>query len=124
MGRKEIGGLAVVGVVAIVVIGAVLFFATGIGSVRGESTYSGEVVDLENQKGMIVQTSQVHMKTDATSSSSETFCVHPDNREQMDTLRQAASSGQQITVTYERPLYVSPMECEGGTSIVKNISTE
>lgn len=94
---------------------------SGLGQVRHESQYTGEVVDIENQKGMIMQTTQVHMKTNPRASSHETFCVHPDNREQLDPLRSALRDSERVTITYSRPLYVAPWTCKSGTSIIREI---
>lgn len=119
----------------VVQIGIVLFVAAmviavvlgtlGLGTPRAPSEYSGQVVDVENDKGFVFQTSQVHLKTGPQSSSAETFCVHPDNKdEQMPVLRGALSNGSRVTVEYERPYFVGRWECENDTSIVTDVEIE
>lgn len=96
----------------------------GVSAARGESAYTGQVVDLENERGLVFQTTQVHLKTDSQASSSEVFCVHPDSRdEHFDELREAASSGDRVTITYSRPYVVPIWQCQSGTSIVRDVET-
>lgn len=114
--------VAALAIVATVVFMAVGVAVQGIGEQRSTSDYSGHVVDVENQRGIVLQTTQIHLKTDKESSNAETFCVHPDNRdEQLPKLRQAVNSGDRVTVTYSRPLYVPVWTCEAGTSIIRNV---
>jgi hypothetical protein len=114
---KLIGGAIAVALAILIVMALV----AGIGAVRHESQYTGQVVDIENEKGIILQTSQAHLKTDSRSSEHETFCIHPDNREQLEPLRQTLRDGQRVTITYERPMYVPVWTCQSGTSIITDI---
>lgn len=94
---------------------------SGFGSSRAESQYTGQVVDIENEKGVVLQTTQANLKTNPRSSEHETFCIHPDNREQLQPLRESLRNGQRVTITYDRPLYVPVWTCKGGTSIITDI---
>lgn len=125
---ETIIGIVVVGVMAALIVMVVgllvvtLLPYAGIDATRGESTYTGEAVDSENERGLIFQTTQIHLKTDDRSSEAETFCVHPDNRdEQVDVLREAARGDDRVTITHSRPYFVPIWECEAGTSIVRDV---
>lgn len=112
-----IGGIMIV--VLLVAIGGGLGFAEP----RGESTYTGVVVDFENERGIPFETTQAHLKTNPESSNKETFCVHPENRDrQVEVLRDAARSGDVVSVTYSRPLFVPVWDCEADTSIIRDIA--
>lgn len=109
------------GVIFVLFVGGSIIVG-GVGDQRATSQYTGEVVDLENERGVLLRTTQVHLKTDAQASSSETFCVIDENRdEQLPVLRDAARNGHTVTVTYERPLYVPLWECEKDTSIIRDV---
>lgn len=118
---KDVMKLTITGIVVVAVILAALTLLAGLGSERHESQYSGQVVDVENQKGLILQTSQAKLKTDSRSSQHETFCIHPDNREQLDPLQKALRDGDRVTITYERPRYVPVWTCQQETSIITDI---
>lgn len=87
---------------------------------RGESTYTGYVVDTEIDKGLIFRTSQVKMKTHPRSSAVEAFCLPTEEFEEQ--AIQSLQDQEPVTVTYSRPLWVNPMQCDGGLSIVKSFS--
>lgn len=113
--------LVAIAAVVVLVVAAVAGFA-GFAEQRGESTYSGVVVDFENERGFVFKTTQAHLKTNPESSSGETFCVHPENRDrQVEVLREAARDGSVVTVTYSRPYFVPPWECESGISIIRDV---
>jgi len=111
-------GVRLLIVLAVLFVGAV---AVGVDAPRGESTYTGVVVDVEVEKG-IPATTQAHLKTDPQASSSESFCVLPDNDEHLETLRTAARNGSRVTVTYERPLFVPFWTCERGLSYITEMN--
>jgi hypothetical protein len=90
----------------------------GFGSMRGESTYTGYVVDAEIDKGLIFRTSTVHMKTHPRSSAVEEFCLPTGEFEEE--AEQALQDQEPVSVTYSRPLWVNPMTCDGGLSIVQS----
>lgn len=120
----ELTMVAILGVSALLVVATVIGtvgYMAGFDTVRHESDYSGHAVDLEVEKGLVFQTTQVHMKTNPRSSEHETFCVHPDNHGQLDQIRTAVSNGHRMTVSYYRPLWVSPFDCEQGTSVITNV---
>lgn len=85
---------------------------------RGESTYTGYVVDTEIDRGIVFRTSQVYLKTHPRSSAVEAFCLNSDDLEQK--AQDYLNDEQKVTVTYSRPLWVNPMNCEGGLSIVQS----
>lgn len=94
----------------------------GISDYRAPSDYTGQVVDLEVERGLVFQTTQAHLKTHRRSSEAETFCVHPSNHdEQLPQLREALQNGSRVTVTYSRPRYIPIWECESGTSIIREV---
>lgn len=95
---------------------------TGIGQMRAPSDYTGQVVDVEHNKGIIWRTSQLKMKTHRRSSAVETFCLHPKNHEeQLSVVREALRQGYRVQVEYSRPLIVPIWECKTGTSIVRDV---
>lgn len=116
-------------VATVVIIACVLLFVgtvaastLGVSSARGESQYTGVVVDVEEDKGLVFRTSQAHVRTDERASQTETFCVHPDSKEeQIPDLRSALNDQTRVTITYERPRVVPIWTCESGTSIITNI---
>lgn len=56
------------------------------------------------------------MKTHPRSSQVKEFCFV--NQSMEEKAMQYLEEGQKVTVTYSRPLWVNPMTCEGGLSIV------
>lgn len=106
--------------IAVVLIGAFVFTSMGFGSARGESTYTGYVVDTEIDKGLIFRTSQVHLKTHPRSSSGEEFCLTTEQHEQE--AKEYLQNQQKVTVTYSRPLWVSPFSCEAQLSVLQNFN--
>lgn len=109
-------------VVVIVAFGVGMTVLAGLSSQRGESTYTGQVVDVEVEKGVVFQTTQGKLKTHRRSSTVETFCVHPSNHDdQVPKLKQALERGDRVRITYSRPLYVSIWDCEAGTSIIRDV---
>ena len=111
---------AFVALAAVICVGVVLL--AGVSEVRQPSDYTGNVVDIENEKGIIFRTTQAHVKTDRRSSEHETFCVHPDNREQLDTLRDGLQTDNRVTIEYSRPLYVPVWVCQSGTAIIDEVT--
>lgn len=94
----------------------------GLDSMRAPSEYTGQVIDVEHNKGIVFRTTQLRMKTHVRSSEIETFCIHERNMPgQLEDARQALATGERIRVEYERPLFVWVGECKPGTSIVTNI---
>ncbi|WP_276273626.1 hypothetical protein [Haloarcula litorea] len=78
------------------------------------------MVDTEIDKGFIFRTSQVHLKTHPRSSAVEEFCLVSDKQEQK--AEQYLRNQQKVTVTYSRPLWVSPFTCDAQLSIVKSFN--
>lgn len=95
----------------------------GISAPVGESSYTGEVVDIQHDKGYIFRTTQVYMKTDPTASAVETFCVQTNKKPELyQSIKQNYEEGNKIQVDYSRPLFVSPFQCQGGLSTVDSVS--
>lgn len=123
MSRKEKGLAILVVLVVVVVVLYGFYLFLGVSHARGDSQYTGVVVDVEEDSGYIWKTTEVHIRTSEYSSETETFCVHPTNEdEQVPTFRQALKDGERVTVTYNRPLYVPRQECQAGLSIVQNVT--
>ena len=94
----------------------------GMATPRSESTYTGYVVDVEYEKGLLFKNTQIHLKTHPRSSAVENFCVIiPEDEQFVQTARDALIDQQRVAVTYERPFYVNPGQCAGGSSLVKDI---
>ncbi|WP_042666111.1 hypothetical protein [Haloferax sp. ATB1] len=96
-------------------------YAAGVGSARAPSDYGGYVVDVEEDRGMLLRTTQIKMKTHPRSSSVETFCVVDGDDEKLATARSALRNESRVTVEYHRPLWVPPWECQPGTSLVDDV---
>lgn len=116
--------LVVVGIAAILVAAAVLTYAIiGIGSARAQSEYTGHVVDVVEDKGLIFRPSWVNMKTDPRSSDIQRFCIHPRDEERLlPKFYDAMESGDRHTITYSRPVWVSPQDCPSNAAIISDIS--
>lgn len=110
--------------IAIVVLAGVLLFSVfgffGFGQARGESTYTGYIVDTEIDRGYIFRTSTAHLKTHFRSSAHEAFCLPTDKMAQRAKELQAAE--QKVQITYSRPVWVSPATCDGGLSLIREIN--
>lgn len=119
-----VSGRLVYSVVSVVLIAVIIvgWAAFGISQVRSPSVYTGQVVDIEVDKGILFRTSQVHLKTHLRSSDSQTFCIHPDNQdEQVQILRDALRNESRVSIEYSRPLWVPINDCDVGLSIVGRI---
>jgi hypothetical protein len=107
------------GILAILFIGPIAFSVSGIGSVRGQSTYTGVIVDTEIDKGIFFRPSTAHLKTHVRASLHESFCLPTGELEQK--AMQYQKQGQKVRITYSRPLWVSPTECERSLSLVREM---
>lgn len=109
-------------IVVTVVLLAIIVALTGFGSIRGQSEYTGHVVDVVEDKGVVFRPTWVNMKTDPRSSDIQQYCVLPDDeREILPEFYDAMESGDRVTVTYERPLWVNPNDCNGSQSIITDV---
>lgn len=112
----------VLAIAAIIFIGLLIYGMMGISTSRAESQYTGHVVDVVEDKGIIFRPSWINMKTDPRSSDIQQFCIHPDDEDELlDDMYSAMESGDRYTITYSRPLWVSPHDCAGGQAIVHSI---
>lgn len=106
------------------VLGLFLFVSvigyTGISAARGESTYTGYIVDTEINKGILFRTSTAHLKTHFRSSAHESFCLPTEELAQQ--AKQFQREEQKVRITYSRPLWVPPTKCDGGLSLIRDIT--
>lgn len=88
----------------------------GFGGQVDESQYAGDVADVEADSGIVWKTTQVEIKTDAEATEGETFCVAPKHTDDiLPPLRRAQSTGDRVTVTYERGYFEPVWRCAGET---------
>lgn len=114
-------GIAILAVVLLVV-GAGIYGSMGLGQQRAESQYTGHVVDVVEDKGYILTPTWVNMKTDPRSSDQQSYCIKPEDQDELlPKFYAAMESGDRYTVTYERPLWVSPNHCKDGDAIITGI---
>lgn len=118
-----LGLIIVTAVLCIILVGAFIFAMTpGAGTPRGESQYTGVVVDTEYESGLIFKNTIVHLKTNPRSSESEKFCVAiPEDSGLYDDLNEALRNGTRVTVTYSRGYYESPSTCFSDHSMVRAV---
>jgi len=118
MDSREVA-YGVIGCILILLAGTVV---GGLAMPRGTSQYSGYVVDVEVDKG-IPPTTQIHVKTHPRSSASEMFCLTGTDEDRHSQRSFAALENRsEVTITYDRPIYVSITDCQRGTSIVRSLS--
>ena len=111
------------GILALLVVLYVIGQA-GFGDARGESLYTGYVVDTEVDKGVIFRTTTVHLKTNLDASSVESFCVKPEPEEDLlENLQEHQRNQDKVQIEYSRPYWVSPFGCSSGLSLVRDAST-
>lgn len=126
MRRSEVAGraLAVFAMIFAGILLLALFFHAigGVSSARAESEYTGHVVDVVEDKGIVYRPSWVNMKTSPRSSDIQQYCIHPDDEARLlPKFYEAMEGGYRVTVTYSRPVWVSPFDCPSGTSIIQDI---
>jgi hypothetical protein len=103
-------------------IGFLLFIAimlTGCITTTRDGTHTGQVTAIE-ENGLIWPTYDAYVKTDATSSQEDVYCV--ENKELIPILRNLSESRTKITVHYHSELFVAPWRCTG-SDIIDSIST-
>jgi len=111
----------VIGIAVVVALSLLVFGLAGLGSARADSEYTGNVVDVVEDKGMLIRPSWVNMKTDARSSDIQQYCLREDDEQLKQQFYTSMKSGDRVTVSYSRPLWVSPLECDSGHAIVHDI---
>lgn len=121
MDREDLKVVAAI--LGVVLLGALGFYGlAGLGDQRAESEYTGHVIDVVEDKGVIFRPSWVNMKTNPRSSDVQKYCIHPsDEDELLPEFYEAMEQGHRVTVTYSRPLWVSPNDCPSGTAIIQDI---
>lgn len=106
----------------LIVVALIIGMFFGLGTARAPSDYSGHVVDVELDKGMVFRTSQAHLKTHRRSSEGEVFCIPQEREDELgDKLRTAMREGHRVTIEYSRPYIVSPWHCDATTSVIRDI---
>jgi len=114
VGLMAAGALLILAVVA-----SFLLVMIGFGTPVGESTYTGQVVDVEHDRGIIFPVDTVNARTGSDAGVDEMFCVVDDGlREEA---RQYAGDGGRVVITYHRPLWLDPRECERGSVVMTDI---
>lgn len=94
----------------------------GLGTPRGESTYTGYVVDNEHEKGIIFRNSKIKLKTDPKSGTSEEFYIRtPEDQEMYDEAARALQEQKRVTVSYERSFFENPTDAFGEASVVVDL---
>lgn len=92
---------------------------TGLGTPRGESVYTGYVVDVEDDKGLIFRTSQALVKTDQESSVAEQFCL--DDESDVEAAKEFLQNGEKVDIEYSRGVWVNPFDCQSELSVTNSI---
>lgn len=119
--KSTIMGVLTVVIILSLIAGVIVLF-NGLGSKRGQSQYTGHVVDVAEDKGVVFTPDWAVMKTDPRSSDKQTFCIRPeDGSELLPQFYSAMESGDRFTVTYHRPLFVWPDTCRSQDAIVTDI---
>jgi hypothetical protein len=91
----------------------------GFGIPVAESNYSGDVADIQDNRGIIWETSSVEIKTDSEATEPVTFCIAPgDTSEFIPMLRYAQEENLRVTVTYDRGYFEPPWKCGKGSDRV------
>lgn len=74
--------------------------------------YTGRVMEVEYETGLVVQTTTTYLKTGPESSRFESLCVpNAPTNPLTAQLREAARNRIAVTVTYDTPLIVPPWDC-------------
>jgi len=114
----------VIGVVLLVVVIVALSIASaaGFGTPIGDSTYTGVVVDVQHEEGLVWQTSQVVAKSNAEASDQQTFCMmNPVDSGLLEKSRNTLNDGERVKIQYHRPLWIPLWECPNGALIMDDI---
>lgn len=110
--------LVIVTIIVIVALicGGIWFFLGFHPSNSGE--HSGYITSVEKE-GVIWKTWKAYVKTDTQSSQEDSYCVTDSGV--VDQLKAVQESGKRVTVIYSRPIWVSPIACNGEPSIIRSI---
>lgn len=76
----------------------------------GRGQHTGYVTAID-ERGYIWKNYDVYFKTDNSSSQEDTYCVHRNNQELAQELKEASQNRQQITITYEGVRGVGLAQC-------------
>lgn len=119
---KNIAFWGVIILVSVLILSVIIYGALGVGERRGQSQYTGHVVDVVEDKGLILQPTWTNMKTDPRSSDIQSYCITPDREDELlPKFYNAMEDGDRYTVTYHRPLWVNPNHCDSGDAIITDI---
>lgn len=110
-------------VIALILAAWGLFYAgNGVGEIRGESQYTGHVIDVVEDKGLIFRPNWINMKTNPRSSDIQSYCIRPsDENSLLPQMYEAMEQGHRVTVSYSRPLWVNPHTCRSSDAILHSV---
>lgn len=107
------------GAIVALIVGVPFVWVSGFGAPVAESTFTGQVADVEEDSGLVWKTTEVSIKTSAEATEPEKFCVAPGKEDEiLPVLRQSQETGDRVTVTYERGYFEPEWKCERGPRIV------
>jgi len=119
MNKKEIV-VAMSALALLVIVGVALGFAVvGLGTPIGESTYTGQIVNAQSDKGVFFKVDTVAARTGDDASVDEEFCVLDESL--LEESKPFVGTGERVEITYERPLWLSPTKCEGDSVIMTDV---
>lgn len=126
MSRGDLLFFGVVGLgvafVAFLLIGLFAAFI-GFGTPIGDSTYTGIVVDVQHEEGLVWKTSQVVAKTNPQASDEQVFCMmDPTESGLLDKSLDELGQGDRVQISYHRPLWIPLWECPRGALIMDDIA--
>jgi len=114
--------IGVVLLVALVTVAVLIPTVFGFGTPIGDSTYTGVVVDVQHEEGLVWQTSQVVAKSNAEASDQQAFCmVNPSDSGLLEKSRNTLNDGERVKIQYHRPLWIPLWECPNGALIMDDI---
>jgi hypothetical protein len=83
-------------------------------------TYEGQTIDYSHQRGFIFKTNDLTTKTHERSSEREDWCV-PDNRPELVDKVRSIGDGEEVRITYHRPLWIWIDHCQPGLKVIDSI---
>lgn len=78
----------------------------------GSGNHTGYITAVD-QRGILFQNYQVYFKTDNSSSQEDIYCVHRDNQDLVNTLKDASTQGKKVTISYEGVRAIGLGLCDG-----------
>lgn len=124
--NRTIDGILALGflLTIVVLVGSALVLGLaaliGFNSPIDSGSYTGQVIDYTNQRGLIFETNDLTTKTHERSSQREDWCVS-DNKPQLVEKVKKIEMGQKVSIEYNRPLWVWIDHCENGLKVIQSI---